>query len=164
MHQSSFDLYSVEGAIIFYSVFLCVCFFFLGRQFCVNEVCHVARFGISAWNSFHEFVFPYPSTPIFFVIQLSFPLSSKIQLCNSACSSPKLMSLCFCICSYLFLVIAKDQTCLYLPGKTLSSELGRMALLNFHCLVALQLTRCLSILPIVCELLQAMTKSYLSFL
>lgn len=29
MHQSSFDLYSVEGAIIFYSiVFLCVYFFF----------------------------------------------------------------------------------------------------------------------------------------
>lgn len=112
--------------LLYFIQYFCVCFFWGGGwQFYVNEVCHVARFGISAWNSFHEFIFPYPSTPIFFVIQLSFPLSSKIQLCNSACNSPKLMSLCFCICSYLFLVIAKDQTCLYLPGKTLSSEVGQ---------------------------------------
>ena len=50
--------------------YFCVCafffFFFLGLQFYVNEVCHVARFGISAWNSFHDFIFPYPSTPIFY--------------------------------------------------------------------------------------------------
>lgn len=75
--------------------------------------------GIPFMNSY--FLIP---LPLFFVIHLPFPLSSKIQLCWTACNSPKLISLCFCKCSYLFLVIVKDHICLYLPGKTLSSEVG----------------------------------------
>ena len=67
--------------------------------------------------------FPIP-LPLFFMIHLPFPLSSKIQLCWTACNSPKFISLCFCLCSYLFVVIVKDHICLYLPGKTLSSEVG----------------------------------------
>ena len=126
MRQSSFDLYSVEGAIIFYSVFPCVCFFFFwdGSSMLMKSAMLLDlefQHGIPFMSSY----FPIPLPLFFFVIQLSFPLSSKIQLCNSACNSPKLMLLCFCICSYLFLVIAKDQTCLYLPGKTLSSEVGQ---------------------------------------
>lgn len=113
------ELYSVERTVIFYSVFLCV---FSGRGSSMLmksamsldlEFQHGIPFMI--WD------FPIPQ-PLFLVIHLPFPLSPKIQLCWIACNSPKLISLCFCTCSYLFLVIVKNQICLHLPGKTLSPE------------------------------------------
>ena len=129
IHASEFIWSVFSGGRSYYVLFsisVCVLFFFFFSWDCSSMLMKSAmlldlefQHGIPFMSSY----FPIP-LPLFFMIHLPFPLSSKIQLCWTACNSPKFISLCFCICSYLFLVIVKDHICLYLPGKTLSSEVG----------------------------------------
>lgn len=146
IHASEFiwSVFSGGSYYILFSISVCV-LFPLGRQFYVNEVCHVARFRFQHEIPFMEIHISLSLYPYFFFLWFIYlsPCPLKIQLCWTACNSPKLISLCFCKCSYLFLVIVKDHICLYLPGKTLSSEVGLDGLLDFHSHLALQLTRCL---------------------
>lgn len=43
------------------------------------------------------------SLPLFLMLHLPFSLSPEIQPCCTACNSPKLIPLCYCISSYFFL-------------------------------------------------------------
>lgn len=128
VHASEFiwSVFSGGSYYILFSISVCVLFFFFSLGAGSSMLMKSAMLLDLEFQHeipFMKFIFPYPFTPIFFFFcdSSTFPISSKIQLCWTACNSPKLISFCFCKCSYLFLVIVRITSASTPPWK--NSEL-----------------------------------------